>query len=252
MEMTGLSVASQQEPELTVLQDVNLRVMSGDYWVVAGMHASGKSDLIAVAGGLTRPLAGEYRLFGHLMPLYEDEKLPERLRIGVVFDASHLLHRLTVAENVALPLRYHRELGDHEIAERVTAILELTELTNTAGAMPGRLGRNWQKRAMLARALALEPEVLLLDNPLGGLDSRHAAWWLNFLGRLSTGEGVLKGRRLTLLATAEDLRPWKDRASHFAILQQGRLVTLGQRSLLAGHSEPLVKEMLADAYLAGP
>jgi len=176
--------------------------------------------------------------------------MAERLRLGVVFEDSHLLHRQTVAENVALPLRYHRSASREEVAGLVTAMLELTGLTRWADSLPGRLGRNWQKRAMLARALMLEPEVLLLDNPLAGLDSRHALWWLNFLGQLSAGADCMQGRRMTIIATAEDLRPWKDRASHFAILQQGRLVPLGERSALAGHSDPLVKELLADGFAA--
>ena len=251
MEMSGVAVSSRQDPEVAVLEDVNWRVAASDYWVVAGLHSSGKSDLIALAGGLTRPRAGSYRLFGHPMPIFEEELLAERLRLGVVFDDSHLQHRLTVAENVALPLRYHRNANPEEMTNRVAAMLELNELTRWSDSLPGRLGRNWQKRTMLARALMLEPEVLLLDNPLGGLDSRHAVWWLNFLGKLSAGADFTKGRRMTMVATVDDLRPWRERASHFAILQQGRLVTLGERSVLAGQSDPLVKELLADEYADG-
>ena len=76
--------------------------------------------------------------------------------------------------------------------EKVEALLELTELSPWAESRPGALGRNWQKRVGLARALALEPDVLLLDNPLGGLDLRHTQWWLNFLGQLS--EAAVSGR----------------------------------------------------------
>jgi ABC-type transporter Mla maintaining outer membrane lipid asymmetry ATPase subunit MlaF len=248
IEMSGVAVGSRQEPETVVLKDVNWRVAAGDYWVVAGLHGSGKSDFIALAGGLTRPQGGSYRLFGHPMPIFEEELLGERLRLGVVFEDSHLQHRLSVAENVALPWRYHRSANAAEVAGRVAAMLEWTGLTPWADSQPGRLGRNWQKRAMLARALMLEPEVLVLDNPIGGLDSRHALWWLDFLGQLSAGADFLKGRRLTVVATAEDFRPWQDRASHFAILQQGRFVPLGERSVLAGHSDPLVKELLRDGF----
>lgn len=251
MEMSGVAVSSRQDPEVVVLEDVNWRVSAGDYWVVAGLHSSGKSDFIALAGGLTPPQAGSYRLFGQTMPIFDEELLAERLRLGVVFEDSHLQHRLTVAENVALPLRYHRSTSADETAKRVAAMLELTELTRWSGMLPGRIGRNWQKRVMLARALTLEPEVLLLDNPLGGLDSRHAIWWLNFLGQLSAGADGGNGHRTTIVATAEDLRPWRDRASHFAMLEEGRLVTLGERSALAEHHEPLVKELLADGFAAG-
>ena len=247
IEMAGVGVGSQQDPEALVLEDVNWSVAEGDYWVVAGMDGSGKSDLMSMTAGLMPPRSGSYRLFGHDMPIYEEELLPERLRLGLVFDAAQLFHHLTVAENIALPLHYHRNLTRQQGADRVRAMLELTELSPLATSMPGALGRNWQKRVGLARALVLEPEVLLLDNPLGGLDLRHAGWWLDFLGQLSAGNNSwCNGRRLTLVATAEDLRPWRNRAGHFAILQQQRFMALGQREKLSGHSEPLVRELLAE------
>jgi ABC-type transporter Mla maintaining outer membrane lipid asymmetry ATPase subunit MlaF len=251
IEMIGVAVGSTQNPDAPVLEDVDWRVESGEYWLLAGMHGSGKSDLIALAGGLMPPQRGIYRFFGHEMPIYEDALLPERLRLGLVFDGGHLLHRQTVAENLALPLQYHRNVNRHQAAARVEAMLELTGLTPWADSLSGSLTRNWQKRAGLARALMLEPEVLLLDNPLGGLDLRHMNWWLDFLGLLSSGGGFLNGRRMTLVATGEDLRPWKERADHFAILQHGRLVTLGRRSALAGHREPLVRELLAEGLPGG-
>jgi ABC-type transporter Mla maintaining outer membrane lipid asymmetry ATPase subunit MlaF len=251
IEMFGVGVGSMQNPGVTVLEDVNWRVEAGDYWLLAGMHGSGKSDFVAMTGGLMPPRAGSYRLFGRDMPIFDEEELPERLRLGLVFEDGHLLHRLTVAENLALPLQYHRGAKRHEAAERVAAMLELTDLAHWADTPSGVLGRNWRKRVGLARALMLEPEVLVLDNPLGGLDLRHTTWWLDFLDQLSKGGGFLNGRKMTLVATGEDLRLWQHRASSFGLLKQGRLVTLGERSVLAGHSEPLVKELLAEGFGGG-
>ena len=128
----------------------------------------------------------------------------------------------------------------------VQKLLELTGLSAWANSMPGELGRNWQKRVGLARALILQPEVLLLDTPLNGLDLRHINWWLNFLGQLSAGHDFMNGRRMTLVVTAEDLRPWKNLAGHFAILQKKRFIVLGHCPKLAGHPEPLVNELLAE------
>ena len=97
----------------------------------------------------------------------------------------------------------------------------------------------------------LQPEVLLLDNPLGGLDMRQAGWWLNFLDQLAAGHECMEKRRVTLVATAGDLRSWRERASHFAVLKNKQFIVIGHRRLLAGHGEPLVKELLAEQNAGG-
>ncbi|HZQ46098.1 MAG TPA: ATP-binding cassette domain-containing protein, partial [Verrucomicrobiae bacterium] len=246
IEMIGVTVGAMQDLDKHVLEDVNWRVAAEDYWVVAGMQGTGKSDLLFLADGLMPPQSGRYLLFGQEMPMYEDALLPERLRTGLVFASGQLFHHLTIADNIALPLLYHRHLPREEAARRVQEMLDLTELSPWANSMPGALGRNWQKRAGLARALILQPEVLLLDTPLSGLDLRQVNWWLNFLGQLSAGHGFMNGRRMTLVVTAEDLRPWKNLACRFAILQKKRFIVLGHGPQLAEHAEPLVKELLAE------
>jgi ABC-type transporter Mla maintaining outer membrane lipid asymmetry ATPase subunit MlaF len=145
-----------------------------------------------------------------------------------------------------LPLRYHKTMPLEEAENRVKEILELTQLASFGDHMPGSVGRNLKKRAGLARALILRPEVLLLDNPLGGLDLRQIGWWLNFLDQLSVGHRYLNGKPSTLVVTVEDLRPWRDRGKQFAILQQKKFVVVGGQPDLAAHKEPLVKELLAE------
>jgi ABC-type transporter Mla maintaining outer membrane lipid asymmetry ATPase subunit MlaF len=86
--------------------------------------------------------------------------------------------------------------------------------------------------------------VLLLDNPLGGLDLRHANWWLAFLDQLSKGHSLLDGRKMTLVVTAADLSPWKGRARQFAILRDKHFVVLGNWSQLEAASSELIQELL--------
>ena len=247
IEMSGVSVGTLRDLHALVLEDVNWTVHKGDFWAIGGMHGSGKSDLLYMAAGLTPPQAGCYRLFGFEMPIFEGEQLKERLRIGLVFDDGHLFHNLTVRENIALPFRYHKSADWRELEERVNVLLDLTELRSHASVTAVNLGRNLQKRAGLARALALQPEVLLLDNPLAGVDLRELTWWMNLLNQLSTGKGFMEGRPVTVVVTAEDLRPWRARASHFAFLQNKRLTEVGGARELEHHTESLVRELLAEA-----
>src|SRR5262249_20288108 len=119
IEMRGVSVGALNDLALVVQENVNWTVQEGEFWVVAGLDRSGKSDLISMTAGLTPPVAGRYRLFGHEMPIFEGELLKERLRVGLVFEGGQLLHNLTIRENVALPLRYHRHLHYQELEDRV-------------------------------------------------------------------------------------------------------------------------------------
>ena len=251
IEMTGVSIGSIQDLSHIVLEEVNWKVNAGEFWVLAGMDASGKTDLLWMTGGIMPPQAGSYRLFGHEMPIYEDELLPERLRVGLVFENGHMFHQLNVHENIALPLRYHKHLNADELEQRVHAMLELTELTPFSKVMPGLLGRNWQKRTGLARALMLEPEVLLVDGPSRGIDLRHGFWWVNFLKQWQAGNNENLKRPRTVIITVEDLRPWRDVDAHFGLLKKNHFIPLGHRPTFADHQEPLVKELLAEEFSRG-
>jgi ABC-type transporter Mla maintaining outer membrane lipid asymmetry ATPase subunit MlaF len=244
--MTDVHIGALENLEVTVLQNVNWKADRGDYWAVAGMHGTGKSNFIALTGGLMPPQSGTYRFMGREMPIFQEELMSERLRVGMVFSGDRLFHRLKVGDNIALPLLYHQRADSKNAETRLRELLELTELTPWADNLPDQLGRNWQRRVSLARALALEPELLLLDNPLAGLDLRHANWWLTFLGKLAAGDPFFGGRKMTLVVTVEDLRPWRNRATHFAVLEHHSLLVLGKREVLAGNAQPLVKELLAE------
>ena len=248
LEMSGVSVGSTEDSSVPVLENVNWTVSAGEYWVIGGMHGSGKSALLTIAAGLAAPLAGECRIFGRPLEFGNDALLPERLRMGLVFQDGQLFQRLSVAENVALPLQYHRKLSQAEIGSKVGEILERMDLTRFAAAPAGTLSRNWRKRAGLARALALEPELLFLDDPLGSLDLRHAQWWLKFLAELAE-KSRAGNAQMTFIATTGDLRPWQDRGTHFAILQQGHMTVLGHRPCLSEINDPLVSELMGAVEL---
>lgn len=242
--MRQVTVAAMRDPNLVVAQDVNWTVRAGEYWVVAAPQYSGKTDFLMTVGGIMAPRAGDYFFLGEPMPIFEEPRLAHRLRLGFVFDGGQLLNHLTVAENIALPLRYHVRMPADQIEQRVKELLETMELTAWADATPANVGRSWQQRAGLARALALSPEVLLLDSPLTGLDVRHATWWLGFLDELSRGHNLLGGQPATLVATADDLSPWRHHARQIACLCAKRLVVLADWASVDAAAEPGVRELL--------
>jgi ABC-type transporter Mla maintaining outer membrane lipid asymmetry ATPase subunit MlaF len=214
IEMRCVSVGSMRDETTVVVEEVDWTLALGDFWVIAGLQGSGKSDFLMMTAGLVPPLSGGYRFFGEEMPIFDEARLKDRLRLAMVFETGQLFNHLTVAENVALPLRYHRNLAKAGAEPEVQKLLDALELGPFADSTPGAIGRNWQKRVGLARALALEPEVLIVDSPLTGLDLRHIQWWLSFLDQLSKGHTLLQGRAVTLVVTTADLRPWKGRCNN--------------------------------------
>jgi ABC-type transporter Mla maintaining outer membrane lipid asymmetry ATPase subunit MlaF len=197
-----------------------------------------------MTAGLMAPLNGQYWLLGDEMPIFDEARLPQRLRLGLAFETGQLFNQLTVSENLALPLRYHQNLSKSEAAPAVQAMLEAMELGPWADSTPGALGRNWHKRVGLARALMLKPQILLIDDPLAGLDLRHIYWWLGILERLSKDGNFVRGEPLTLVVSTADLRPWTDLARQFAIFRDRKMMVLGDRVQLRAASDELVGELL--------
>ena len=238
--MSGVDVVSLRHPETVVLRDVNWLVQEGEYWAIGGLLGTGKSDLLATAAGLAPVTRGTYRIFGQEIAAgYEQGLIEVRLKVGLVFDGGRLLNHLSVIENVALPLQYHENLGAGECRDRAASLLEMVGLADYTSRMPGMINRRLQQRAGLARALALRPKVLLLDNPLSALDPREGLWWLNFLDKLSA-DGT------TLVLATDDFRALHGRARQFAVLKERHFIPLGSREELGRHSEPLLRELLHD------
>jgi ABC-type transporter Mla maintaining outer membrane lipid asymmetry ATPase subunit MlaF len=227
IEMRGAAIAALRDASLTVVESVDWTVQPGEFWVVAGQQHSGKSDLLLHAAGLMMPASGTCTVFGCDTRVFDESHLTERQRLGFVFADGRLFNELTVAENVALPLRYHRDLTDAEAARAVELLLELFDLATFANSMPVNLTASWRLRAALARALVLKPELLLLDNPLAGLGARHRPWLASFLDQLARGHEFFGGRPMTIVATTDDLRAWQHPQRKFAVLHEGTFSTLG-------------------------
>src|SRR6266850_232813 len=255
IELAGVDVTHYESASETVLvREVNWRIGYGEFWVVGGRQSSGKSSLLLTAAGLNRPAGGTLRIFGcDLAAASEQDQIGWRRRMGFVFENSgRLFSHLTVAQNIALPLQYHLDLDESEVAARVNELLTLTDLQGYAQRTPSRLSLGVQQRVGLARALAPSSEsgqassveVLFLDNPLTTLSWRETHWWLDFLRRLQETHRV-QGKLITIVPSADDFRGWLDVASHFAIVDGGRFGVVGGRGQVEAATEPVLREFLA-------
>jgi len=199
IELAGIERTFQVGDEAVhALHAVNLRLDDGDYAAVMGPSGSGKSTLLNILGLLDRPDAGSYRLDG-----IETTSLPEerrarlrRERIGFVFQAFHLIPRLTALENVELPLVL-AGIAPRERRERVGQVLEAVGLTPRAGHRPDQLSGGQRQRVAIARATVMRPGLILADEPTGNLDRTSGEDVIGALERLND-------RGLTLIVVTHD------------------------------------------------
>jgi ABC-type transporter Mla maintaining outer membrane lipid asymmetry ATPase subunit MlaF len=245
IELRGCAVESAEDPGRPALPGVDWRILPGECWAVGGLPGSGKTLLLETAAGLRPAAAGEVRITGRAIEhLAEAEARALRRDVGFVYgDGGRLLSHLTVAQNVALPICYHRNCDAMDVADELTELLAAFGLTALARRLPGQVNAAFRQRTALARALALRPTVLFLDNPLGGLNTAHVRWWLEFLGGANLGWPC----PATVITVTDDLRPWLAVARQFALIHDGRWQVLGGRENLAAAGEPLLRELLAES-----
>ena len=219
IELVGATICREPGTE-PLLRNVSWRILPGDFWVVTGTHGSGKSLLLESLAGIRPCGGGEVRWFGEPVNFLAGDdgaRAALRRRLGLVFEnGGRVFSQLSVAENIALPLSYHTGCLLEESLERTAALRSALELDRMAAVPAGRVGRGWMQRIALGRALSLRPEVLLLDNPVAGMDPTHVRWWQTFIGRLAGGHPVVGGHPVTLVVTADDAAPWTGIGRQFA------------------------------------
>ena len=237
IELQDVTIGSLYRPEVPEIEHVQWKIARGEYWIIGGLGGTGKSDLLATAAGLQRPLQGAVCWFGDdIWELKESDLIRERQRVGIVFEnGGRLFRNQTVAQNVALPLRYHHDATRHDVDDRLHQLLEITELSSRASALAGTIGLAWQQRAALARALALRPEVLFIDKPTIG--AGHWGWWYETLRKLSCGDFWKDFGPVTIVLTTDDFPRWTEQGNRFALLKKkNHWQVLGERPEFAGKS----------------
>jgi phospholipid/cholesterol/gamma-HCH transport system ATP-binding protein len=220
VEITGLCTAIAGRD---IHRGLDLSIGRGQILGLVGGSGSGKTTLLRQIIGLMAPTAGNVRLFGE--DLHRAGRVGQRelrQRVGVLFQGGALFSALTVFDNIAFPLRELRALDEDWIRRLVELKLAMVELEVHHGTlMPAELSGGMVKRAALARSLALEPELLLLDEPTAGLDPKRSASFVRLLGQLQRELG------LTVVMVTHDLETLKGLATHVAVLADGRIAAAG-------------------------
>jgi len=226
-----------------VHENLSLSVRPGEIFSLVGGSGCGKSTLLRAIIMLLRPASGSIRVFGQeVIGLGDEAALPLRRRWGVMFERGALFSALTVAENVAMVLREHTQLSQPLIDEVVALKIALTGLPADAGAKyPNELSGGMRKRAALARAIALDPELLFLDEPTAGLDPLSASGIDELVVSLRDALG------LTIMMVTHDLDLLWHTADRVAVLDQGQILGIGSMTELSRMDHPLVRE-----YFYGP
>lgn len=225
-----------------VLDDLDFDIRRGECFVILGRSGTGKSVALRQLNGLEKPEAGSVVFDGtDLTQLEERELFPIRRRIAMLFQSGALFDSMNVLENVAFPLREHkkREMGEREIAETVRHKLALVGLKDVDRKMPSDLSGGMKKRVALARSLALDPEVVLFDEPTTGLDPITSAT----IGKLINA--IQKELGVTAVVVTHDIALARRVGDRIALLDGGNFRFVGDWQQ-AGHStDPRLADFLA-------
>lgn len=207
--------------------DLSLSVAVGELVVLLGPNRCGKSLVLELCAGLLAPQRGTVRALGlDLAELSEDALRDLRLRMGVVLQQPGLLSNMTIFNNVALPLRYHGDLSEPEIEQRVSAVLSELDLISLRDRFPAQLNPGEARRGAIARALIMDPELLLLDEPTAGVDAERSRQLAELLDRCR------RARPLTIVAALNGFSALVDCADRVAFMRAGRIEAIGPRAEL--------------------
>jgi len=226
-----------------VLNGIDLTVARGETLAVLGRSGTGKSVLLKIIIGLQKPDAGSVSIHGQEITGLNLDKLNEiRKKMGFLFQQAALYDSLTVEENVAFPLKHNTKMPESERRDRVKELLKGVGMEGDLKKMPSDISGGMQKRVGLARALALDPDILLLDEPTAGLDPITASEIDDLILKLH------KQREMASIVVTHDLQSAKTIADRLALLHKGNVVVEGSfEDLEKSHVEFVSGFMRRDA-----
>jgi len=225
--------------EREILHDISFEVQAGETMVILGGSGSGKSTLLRTLVGLERPVGGEIWIQGrNFAAMSEDERDQLRKKMGMSFQGGALFGSMTVGENVALPLREHTPLDESTIEIMVRLKLDQVGLSGFENYMPAQLSGGMKKRAAIARALAMDPEILFFDEPSAGLDPIIAAGIDDLIVKLK------KAFHMTMVVVTHELASAFLIADRMILLDKGNIVANSPPAELRESRQPRVRQFL--------
>ena len=235
----ALDHVSKSFGDRPVLQDVNLSVAPGETICIVGRSGTGKSVTLKLIIALIKPDAGHIWIDGEDITRLEGSELSRvRRKMGFLFQNAALFDFLTLYDNLALPLRRLTRKSDQEIDEIIDRVLHQVGLGGDREKMPLELSGGMKKRAGLARALVLEPEILMVDEPSSGLDRITASEIDDLL--------IEQKRRTTMIIVTHDVHGASRIGDRSAVLDQGRLAALGKPEDLEEHENETVRKLVTE------
>ena len=229
-----------------VLRGLNMGLPENQISMIIGPSGTGKSVCIKHIVGLLYPDEGDVLVHGVSVPSLSDNELfAMRRKFGVLFQDGALFGSLNLYDNVAFPLRQHTEKGEDEIAEIVNGRLREVGLGGEGQKMPNELSGGMRKRAGFARALVLEPEIVLFDEPDSGLDPVRTALLCELIKEVHAENGGC------YVVITHDIRSARRVAEHISVLWKGRIVESGPAAELFASENPFVRQFLSGES-AGP
>ncbi|GAA3223592.1 ABC transporter ATP-binding protein [Actinocorallia longicatena] len=230
----------------TIWEDVSLTIPSGEISVLLGPSGTGKSVFLKTLVGLLKPDRGNVWIGDRNLPQLPESLLYETRKLfGVLFQDGALFGSMSLFDNIAFPLREHTKKNESEVKRIVMEKMDMVGLLGAEGKLPGEISGGMRKRAGLARALVLDPEIILFDEPDSGLDPVRTAYLNQLIVDLNAQIGA------TFLIVTHDINTARTVPDNIGLLFRRELIMFGQREMLLSSEEPVVRQFL-NARRVGP